>query len=115
MYWTDWSRENPRIMKASMDGNKTTIKAIVTGTSNVFWPNGITIDHREMKIYWTDAHLDRISSANLDGSEIKWLVHGTSLVPHPYAIGIYKVSFMLYTLLWIHYYSLETNFSWILL
>lgn len=90
MYWTDWSRENPRIMKASMDGNITTIKAIVTGTSNVYWPNGITIDHREMKIYWTDAHLDRISSANVDGSEIKWLVHGTSLAPHPYAIAIYK-------------------------
>jgi hypothetical protein len=56
-------------------------------------PNGITIDHRDMKIYWTDGHLDRISSAYLDGSGIKQIVRGTYLAPHPYAIGIYKVPY----------------------
>lgn len=91
MYWTDWSRSNPRITKAPMDGNDTFVQVIVNGTRNVYWPNGITIDHRSMRIYWTDAHLDRISSANLDGSDIKQLIQGTYFAPHPYAIGIYKV------------------------
>lgn len=90
MYWTDWSNTNPRIMKSAMDGNVSTIQTIVNGTDNVYWPNGITIDHRDMRIYWTDARLDRISSANLDGTGIKVIVSGTYLVPHPYAIGIYK-------------------------
>ena len=90
MYWTDWSRTNPRIMKSAMDGNYSSITTIVSGRRNVYWPNGITIDHRDMKIYWTDGHLDRISSAYLDGSGIKQIVRGTYLAPHPYAIGIYK-------------------------
>jgi hypothetical protein len=51
--------------------------------------------NRDMKIYWTDSQLERISSAYLDGSGIKQIVRGTYLVPHPYAIGIFKVPYHL--------------------
>jgi sugar lactone lactonase YvrE len=68
-------------MKSAMDGNYSSITTIVSGKRNVYWPNGITIDHRDMKIYWTDSQLERISSAYLDGSGIKQIVRGTYLVP----------------------------------
>ncbi|XP_033758599.1 sortilin-related receptor-like isoform X2 [Pecten maximus] len=88
MYWTDWSDTSPRISKAWMDGNPSTVKIIVNG-SIVHWPNGITIDHRLERIYWTDAFLDHIMSADMEGNNRQTIVSG-SAVPHPYAIGMYK-------------------------
>ncbi|OWF38955.1 sortilin-related receptor-like isoform X2 [Mizuhopecten yessoensis] len=89
MYWTDWSDSHPRISKAWMDGNTSSIKIIVNGSSIVHWPNGITIDHRMERMYWTDAFLDHIMSADLEGNNERVIVSG-SAVPHPYAIGMYK-------------------------
>lgn len=63
MYWTDWG-ETPRIERAGMDGS--TRKVIVD--SDIYWPNGLTIDLEEQKLYWADAKLSFIHRANLDGS-----------------------------------------------
>ena len=63
MYWTDWG-EIPRIERAGMDGS--TRKVIVD--SDIYWPNGLTIDLEEQKLYWADAKLSFIHRANLDGS-----------------------------------------------
>ncbi|XP_064595287.1 sortilin-related receptor-like [Liolophura sinensis] len=90
MYWTDWSTTNPRIMKASMDGDHSTIQTIVNGSRNVYWPNGLAIDHQLSHLYWTDAHLDRIMRSDLNGQNRVVLVSGTSAVPHPYSIAVYK-------------------------
>lgn len=35
---------------------------------NIYWPNGLTIDLLEQKLYWADAKLSFIHRANLDGS-----------------------------------------------
>lgn len=35
---------------------------------NIYWPNGLTIDLLEQKLYWADAKLNFIHRANLDGS-----------------------------------------------
>ena len=42
------------------------------------------------RIYWTDARLDSISSADWNGHDRKVILSGQSQVPHPYGIGIYK-------------------------
>lgn len=34
----------------------------------IFWPNGLTIDLVEQKLYWADAKLSFIHRANLDGT-----------------------------------------------
>ena len=94
MYWTDWSRKNPRIVRSGMDGSN--MQVIVNGTATVHWPNGVTIDHQLQRIYWTDAYLDQICSAELNGSNIRVEVSGTSRVPHPYSIGVFKVGLILY-------------------
>ena len=74
-----------------MDGTVSSLTVIVR--NNLRWPNGITVDYQSERIFWTDASLDRITSAELDGSNPIVLVSGMSSVPHPYSIGIYKVSF----------------------
>lgn len=55
MYWTDWG-DRAFIGRIGMDGaNKT---AIIT--TKIEWPNGITIDYTNDKLYWSDAHLNYI-------------------------------------------------------
>ena len=51
MYWTDWG-ETPKIEKAGMDGSEETRSVIVK--DNIYWPNGLTIDYTEARIYWAD-------------------------------------------------------------
>lgn len=90
MFWTDWSSTMPRIVRAWMDG--THIRNIVSGSHNVYWPNGLSVDEHQRKIYWTDAHLDHIMSSDFNGRYKKILVQGHYNAPHPYSIAVYKVS-----------------------
>lgn len=55
LFWTDWDANFPRIESASMSGagRKTIYKDMKTGA----WPNGLTVDHFEKRIVWTDARL----------------------------------------------------------
>ena len=84
MYWTDWG-DTPLIYKSFMDGRNAQ-KLIENG---LHWPNGITIDEQTSRLYWTDAYLDRIEMAYLDRTHREVLL--SENVPHPYAIGVYKV------------------------
>jgi len=66
VYWTDWDRKLRGIRRIAMDGNETTRKDLIT--TDIGWPNGITLDLAQKKMYWSEAKLDRIEMANLDGS-----------------------------------------------
>ena len=79
MYWTDWGSE-PRIERASMDGsNRTTLH-----TTNLRWPNGLTIDYDSQTLYWVDAFLDRLESSRTDGSGRTLL--STRHIYHPFGL-----------------------------
>ncbi|KAL6092975.1 hypothetical protein STEG23_036961 [Scotinomys teguina] len=62
-----------------MDGS--TQKIIVD--SDIYWPNGLTIDLKEQKLYWADVKLI-IHHANLDGSFQQKVVEGSLI--HPFAL-----------------------------
>ena len=62
MFWTDWGKQ-PKIERAGLDGS---LRVTLVNTS-VAWPNGITIDFHDKKVYWADARLDKIEEMNLDG------------------------------------------------
>lgn len=64
MYWTDWG-ENPKIERAGMDGSNR--KSLVE-RDGIYWPNGLTIDYDEGKVYWVDANYHYINRMNTDGS-----------------------------------------------
>lgn len=63
MFWTDWG-ENPRIESCGMDG---TLRRVIVQTK-IFWPNGLTIDIPNKRIYFADSKLDYIDFCNYDGS-----------------------------------------------
>lgn len=83
MFWTDWG-ETPKIERASMDGNHSTRRVVIS--DNIFWPNGLTIDYEVQKIYWGDAKLRFISSMNYDGSNRKVVIEGS--LSHPFALTV---------------------------
>lgn len=63
MYWTDWG-EVPKIERAGMDG---TNRSMIID-SEIYWPNGLTLDYGQQKLYWADAKHSFIHRCNLDGS-----------------------------------------------
>lgn len=63
MYWTDWG-EVPKIERAGMDG---THRAMII-ESEIYWPNGLTLDYSQQKLYWADAKYNFIHRSNLDGT-----------------------------------------------
>lgn len=61
IYWTDWGDES-RIESSSMDGSDRIILVNFTSKS---WPNGMTLDFTENKLYWVDAFQDKIEVMDL--------------------------------------------------
>ena len=64
MFWTNWNEQRPSIMRSTLAGNN--IKVIV-GT-DIFTPNGLTIDHKAEKLYFSDGSLGKIERCEYDGS-----------------------------------------------
>lgn len=85
MYWTDWG-ETPKIERAGMDGNLLSRTVIIS--ENIYWPNGLTLDYKDSKIYWADAKLSFIHCCNFDGSERRAVVKDS--LPHPFALTLYE-------------------------
>ncbi|KAK3726510.1 hypothetical protein QZH41_014244, partial [Actinostola sp. cb2023] len=82
MFWTDWG-EIPKIERAGMDGSNRTV--IVK--TNIYWPNGLTIDYKDNKIFWTDAKMNHIESTNFNGNRGRHIVRRS--LPHPFALSLY--------------------------
>ena len=51
MYWTDWGNNPSRIERAGLDGSNRSV--IIS--SNLTWPNGLTIDFDKGWLIWGDA------------------------------------------------------------
>ena len=49
------------------------------------WPNGLTIDYAAYRIYWADAKLDRIETADFEGNNRQVLIHN---IPHPFGVAL---------------------------
>lgn len=85
MYWTDWGKQ-PKIERAGMDGSHRS--AIVT--TDVLWPNGLTIDFVTKRLFWVDAKLHLISSADYDGSNRRVVLSSPLMVKHPFSIDVFE-------------------------
>lgn len=83
MFWTDWGK-NPKIERASMDGQNRTLLHSV----HVVWPNALTADYITKALYWADAKLQVIESCFYDGSHRRpVLLEG---VRHAFAITLFE-------------------------
>lgn len=63
LYWSDWG-DNPHIGRIGMDG---TNRSVII-EDKITWPNGLTLDFINDRIYWADAREDYIEFASLDGT-----------------------------------------------
>lgn len=82
LFWSDWNKKDPKVERANLDGSERTF--IVR--DDLGWPNGITLDIPNTKIYWCDAHFDRIEYANMDGTDRRALI--TDNLPHPFGLSL---------------------------
>ncbi|XP_063419028.1 low-density lipoprotein receptor-related protein 8-like isoform X2 [Mytilus trossulus] len=83
-YMTDWGK-NPKIERIGMDGS--TRKII---TTDVAWPNAITIDYIDSRIFWIDAKLHTIMSADFDGARIRTVLHNTAQISIPFSMAVFE-------------------------
>lgn len=87
LFWTDWGEE-PKIERAGMDGSLSTRTVIVD--DNIFWPNGLTLDYKDWRVYWADAKYNYIHSCTYDGRDRKVVISKRSdedpSLPHPFAL-----------------------------
>jgi len=80
MFWTDWGKKG-KIEKSTLAGTE---RQVIVKRS-VGWPNGLTIDYENSRVYWVDAKdsNNHIESCNFDGSKrvvvVKKTPHGFSL------------------------------------
>ena len=79
MFWTDWG-SSPRIESASMSGNG----RCLLHSTNLVWPNGLTIDYDTQNIYWVDG--SRLETSKSNGSQRRLLT--TIGLPHPFGITV---------------------------
>nr|XP_032823068.1 low-density lipoprotein receptor-related protein 1-like isoform X2 [Petromyzon marinus] len=83
MFWTNWNEQRPSVMRASLSGSS--VRVIVN--SNIRSPNGLAIDHRAEKIYFSDATLDKIERCEYDGSHRYVIIQ--SEPTHSFGLAVY--------------------------
>lgn len=64
MFWTNWNEQKPSIMRSTLAGKN---MRIIVG-SDILTPNGLTVDHKAEKLYFSDGSLGKIERCDYDGS-----------------------------------------------
>ncbi|XP_046571738.1 low-density lipoprotein receptor-like isoform X2 [Haliotis rubra] len=85
IFWTDW-KEPAMIGRCGMDGSNRS--SIVD--SKIYWPNGLTIDYSEGRLYWTDARLDTVSSSDMDGGDRRVVIQMPGSTEHMFALTMFQ-------------------------
>ncbi|MCI4378615.1 hypothetical protein PGIGA_G00218000, partial [Pangasianodon gigas] len=90
LFFSDWDTLNgePGLERAYMDG--TNRYGIIR--SKLGWPAGITLDIDAKRVYWVDSRYDYIETTTYDGLHRKTVVHGGSLIPHPFGVSLFEHS-----------------------
>ena len=75
MYWTDWAEprslgDSAKIEQADMNGDNRHVLV----TKDIMWPNGLTVDLQNNRLYWCDSYFNTIASISLDESDAQKLV-----------------------------------------
>ncbi|XP_030179601.1 low-density lipoprotein receptor-related protein 2 [Lynx canadensis] len=88
LFFSDWESLSgePKVERAFMDG--TNRKDLVK--TKLGWPAGITLDIVSKRVYWVDCRFDYIETVTYDGIQRKTVVHGGSLIPHPFGISLFE-------------------------
>ncbi|XP_059204349.1 low density lipoprotein receptor a [Centropristis striata] len=85
VYWTDWG--NPaKIEKGGLNGGDR--NPLVT--DNIEWPNGITLDLLNQRLYWVDSKLHTLSSIDVQGGGRRTLIIDEHKLAHPLGLTVFE-------------------------
>ncbi|XP_023703710.1 low-density lipoprotein receptor-related protein 2 [Cryptotermes secundus] len=85
LFWTDWG-ENPRIERVGMDG---TNRSVIISTK-IYWPNGLTLDIANKRVYFADSKLDFIDFCYYNGSGRQQVLAGSHYLLHPHSLTLFE-------------------------
>lgn len=88
LFWTDWDKNTPRIERSSMDGTDRIILSNLTEIRGR-WPNGLTVDNTNNRIYWADAHSHSIYTSDFNGRNVIPILLNHHLLAHPFSIHVF--------------------------
>ena len=83
LLYTDWGSQ-PVVAAVGLDGSNR--RDLVT--TGLRWPNGLTIDLAADRFYWSDAHLNTIESARMDGTDRRRVVEREA--QHPFSLAVFE-------------------------
>ena len=82
MYWIEWGFI-PKIEKAEMTGKaRSTIVS-----SNLHWPNGLTLDHDNNRLYWVDLY-NNLEYFDVVQGNRRTLISSLSNPSHPLGLTV---------------------------
>uniref|UniRef100_A0A8C0ILW1 Low density lipoprotein receptor n=1 Tax=Chelonoidis abingdonii TaxID=106734 RepID=A0A8C0ILW1_CHEAB len=85
MYWTDWG-SSAKIAKSGLNG----VDSFPLVQDGIEWPNGITLDLVNQRLYWVDSKLHSISSVGVDGGSRKTILEDQERLAHPFAVTVFE-------------------------
>ncbi|XP_049416626.1 low density lipoprotein receptor a [Epinephelus fuscoguttatus] len=85
MYWTDWGTP-AKIEKGGFNG----VDRSALVTDNIEWPNGITLDLLNQRLYWVDSKLHTLSSIDVQGGGRRTLIIDEHRLAHPLGLTVFE-------------------------
>lgn len=83
MYWSEWG-SNSHILMAGMDGKNSSTLI----TENLEWPNSLSIDYANNRLYWIDSKLKVIESIRLDGTDRRIVLR--EIAKKPFSLAVFE-------------------------
>jgi len=85
MYWCDWG-EDHKIEVANMDGRNRSILV----KRGLQWPNGLTLDDTNRRLYWVDAGFQTLEYYDLKDHTITTLMKSSKILPDPFGLTLFE-------------------------
>ncbi|XP_038626687.1 low-density lipoprotein receptor isoform X1 [Tachyglossus aculeatus] len=85
MYWTDWGTP-AKIEKGGLNG----VDSFPLVTEEIQWPNGLTLDLSNGRLYWVDSKLHSISSVDVNGGNRKTVLENQNKLAHPFSLAVFE-------------------------
>ena len=83
MYWTDWGYHQ-KIERADMSGKQ----RVALVNSRLSWPNGLTLDTDQNRLYWVDGRFNKLEYLHLSTNIRVTLISSSATLPHPFGLTL---------------------------
>ena len=83
MYWTDWGY-HAKIERADMSGKQ----RVALVNLPLSWPNGLTLDKDENRLYWVDVSFNKLEYLYLSRNIRMTLISSSATMPHPFGLTL---------------------------